>query len=120
MEDLLSYNEGLPSRFPSQFTFADYSDDELLAILKVGEVPTLAGCYPVYQDAGMVPQWSVAILHGEPLVSLCMFGCLQGIIDNEKPRLTLEDDKYARIAARRLGRQRGTVGFGNARAVDAT
>jgi hypothetical protein len=36
MEDLLSYNEGLPSRFPSQFTFDDYKDDELLAILKVG------------------------------------------------------------------------------------
>jgi hypothetical protein len=36
MEDLLSYNEGLPSRFPSQFTFDDYQDDELLAIFQVG------------------------------------------------------------------------------------
>jgi len=33
------------------------------------------------------------------------------------PRFKLEDPKHLRIAARRLGRQRGTVGFGNARAV---
>jgi hypothetical protein len=33
------------------------------------------------------------------------------------PRFQLQDEKYARIACRRLGRLRGTVGFGNARAV---
>jgi hypothetical protein len=42
---------------------------------------------------------------------------LQGVIDSSKPRFVLEDERYARIAARRLGRQRGTPGFGNARAV---
>ncbi len=33
------------------------------------------------------------------------------------PRFSLQDEKHLRIAARRLGRQRGTTGFGNARAV---
>lgn len=34
-----------------------------------------------------------------------------------EPRYSFEDDKHARIASRRLGRQRNTAGFGNARAV---
>ncbi|KAJ9508188.1 hypothetical protein QJQ45_021542, partial [Haematococcus lacustris] len=43
---------------------------------------------------------------------------LLGIIAVGKPQpFELQDEKHARIAARRLGRQRGTVGFGNARAV---
>jgi hypothetical protein len=42
---------------------------------------------------------------------------LQGVIDSSKPRFVLEDERFARIAARRLGRQRGSPGFGNARAV---
>ncbi|GFH25752.1 NFX1-type zinc finger-containing protein 1 [Haematococcus lacustris] len=43
---------------------------------------------------------------------------LLDIIAEGKPQpFKLQDEKYARIAARRLGRQRGTVGFGNARAV---
>jgi hypothetical protein len=32
-------------------------------------------------------------------------------------RFQLQDEKYARISCRRLGRLRGSVGFGNARAV---
>ena len=33
MEAILSYNEGLPSRFPYQFVFADHSDETLTEIL---------------------------------------------------------------------------------------
>ena len=73
MDDLMAHNEGLPSRFPYHFNFEDYSDSELLTILK-------------------------------------------GII-KEKPKFTVSDEKFVRIAVKRLGRQRGTVGFGNARAV---
>ena len=35
----------------------------------------------------------------------------------DKPLYRLADDKHGAIATARLGRQRGTVGFGNARAV---
>ncbi|GFH21452.1 NFX1-type zinc finger-containing protein 1, partial [Haematococcus lacustris] len=43
---------------------------------------------------------------------------LLDIIAEGKPQpFKMQDEKHARIAARRLGRQRGTVGFGNARAV---
>eukprot|EP00884_Botryococcus_braunii_P010997 jgi/Botrbrau1/1989/Bobra.0052s0031.1 len=38
-------------------------------------------------------------------------------IDGDKLRFKVEDEKYARIAMRRLGRMRGRAGFGNARAV---
>lgn len=74
MEQLIEYNEGLPGRFPRLFTFADYSDDELYAIL-------------------------------------------EGIVAADKPVFKIRDKKFARIASRRLGRMRGMVGFGNARAV---
>lgn len=45
---------------------------------------------------------------------LCVI--LNGIIAADTPTFRLQDAKHARIAARRLGRMRGTVGFGNARA----
>jgi SpoVK/Ycf46/Vps4 family AAA+-type ATPase len=73
MEELIAYNEGLPSRFPRVFNFVDYNEAELLEILK-------------------------------------------GIVDSAKPRFTVADPKFLRIAARRLAAMRGTPGFGNARA----
>ena len=35
MESLFSHNPGLPSRFPTDMKFADYTDDELLSILEL-------------------------------------------------------------------------------------
>ncbi len=58
MEELLAYNEGLPSRFPHVFKFPDYSDEELLEIF-------------------------------------------QGILAADKTGFKLQDEKHARIAARR-------------------
>lgn len=31
-ENIMQFNEGLPSRFPLVFTFPDYTDDQLLSI----------------------------------------------------------------------------------------
>jgi Cdc6-like AAA superfamily ATPase len=74
MEKLFEFNDGFPSRIPpkSCFVFEDFTDDQLLNILK-----------------GMLT----------------------------KENLIVGDEKAVRIAARRLGRQRGQRGFGNARAV---
>eukprot|EP00775_Hariotina_reticulata_P004272 gene4272-4525_t len=77
MEDqIMSFNEGLPSRFPLLFKFPDYTDQQLHDIF-VGQ------------------------------------------LQSGKPVFTLDEAKYARIAAKHLGRQRdsGAPGFGNARAV---
>lgn len=73
---VLAYNPGLPSRFPHQFTFADFADDDLAAILR-------------------------DMVEKQLKLKLC-------------PR---DGDKHVRIAARRLGMQCGTEGFGNAHAV---
>ncbi|KAG2452041.1 hypothetical protein HYH02_003079 [Chlamydomonas schloesseri] len=80
MEELMAYNEGLPSRFVQEFTFADYSDEEL---------------FTIFND----------LIANDPAVP------------DPAKRFKVADVKHLRIAARRLGRQRGMTGFGNARAV---
>ncbi|KAK7025285.1 P-loop containing nucleoside triphosphate hydrolase protein [Favolaschia claudopus] len=78
MESFFEHNPGLRSRVPHQFTFADYSDPELLAMLE------------------------------------------QLIWEKYSGNMKVEDGTnglYARIAVRRLGRGRGSPGFGNARAL---
>eukprot|EP00798_Chlamydomonas_sp_ICE-L_P024108 gene24108-9683_t len=42
---------------------------------------------------------------------------LQGVVSSNEPHFKLQDKHHGVILARRLGRQRGQVGFGNARAV---
>ena len=74
MDELMSHNEGLYSRFPHHFKFEDYSDVELMDILKY-------------------------------------------VIDTSEGNFKLQNEKHGRIAVRRLGNQRGSKGFGNARAV---
>ena len=63
-----------------EFTFADYSDEELFTIFK-------------------------DLIDNDPSMP------------DPAKRFKVADVKHLRIAARRLGRQRGTTGFGNARAV---
>lgn len=79
MEAFFAHNPGLPSRFPTQIKFADYTDKELLKIL-------------VYNIEKM---WARAMVVEDGLEGL-----------------------YSRIVARRIGRGRGTEGFGNARAIE--
>ena len=44
MEELMSFNEGLHSRFPVLFNFPDYSDQELHTILIGGWAKAGRGC----------------------------------------------------------------------------
>lgn len=78
MEKFFERNPGLHSRLPYQLQFSDYSDAELLHMLK------------------------------------------KLIEKKYKEKMKVEngiDGLYTRIAVRRLGRTRGKVGFGNARAL---
>lgn len=43
-ENIMQFNEGLPSRFPLEFTFPDYTDDQLLSIF----MGMLQGTKPVF------------------------------------------------------------------------
>ena len=76
IEDNVLAHGGLASRFPRRFKLPDFSDDELVELLKRE---------------------------------------FQSI----KPKYHVTDEKYLRIAARRVGKGRGSTGFGNARAIQA-
>ncbi|KAJ3507974.1 hypothetical protein NLJ89_g6011 [Agrocybe chaxingu] len=76
MEKFFEHNQGLKSRVPLKLHFADYKDEELMAIFQSILTKTFLGRMKV--DDGF-----------------------QG--------------RYARIMIRRLGRRRGSPGFGNAR-----
>jgi hypothetical protein len=89
MDKLFEYNEGLPSRFPETLSFPDYSDAQLLAIL-CGLMRSKKS------SSGAVLRFAAAAAGG-------------GSGD--------ADDRWAKVAVARLGRLRGTRGFGNARAV---
>ncbi|KAJ2902248.1 stage V sporulation protein K [Zalerion maritima] len=79
MESFFAHNPGIPSRFPVEMKFSDYTDDELLRIME-----------------------------------LKIRSKFQGRMKSDDGPRGL----YFRIASRRLGRGRGTEGFGNARAVE--
>lgn len=81
MEKFFAHNPGLPSRFPHEFVFEDYTEPELRLILQ----------YQINQK-------------------------FQGRMKAEQGMGGL----YCRIVARRISRQRGHEGFGNARAVENT
>jgi SpoVK/Ycf46/Vps4 family AAA+-type ATPase len=89
MEDFFAHNPGLPSRFPHELQFRDYSDAELLQIL----------AHKIKKK----------------------YGSVAGTAGQQQSAMKIEDGPaglYARIVARRVGRGRGRVGFGNARAVE--
>jgi len=79
MESFFAHNPGLPSRFPIDMKFADYTDEELLRILELK-------INNRYNDLMQVEDG------------------LRGL--------------YCRIVASRIGRGRGSEGFGNARSVE--
>lgn len=79
MEKFFEHNLGFDSRMPHRLTFADYSDQELLAMLNVMTDRKYDG---------------------------------RAVIEGGGYGL------YARILTRRLGRRRGTEGYGNARALE--
>ena len=59
-------------------------------------------------------RYSLADYTDDELIEL-----LQRELTTTKPSFHVSDDKYVRIAARRLGKGRGDIGFGNARAVQS-
>lgn len=79
MEKFFAHNPGLPSRFPHEFVFEDYTEAELRLILR----------YQINKK-------------------------FQGRMKAEQGMSGL----YCRIVARRISRQRGHEGFGNARTVE--
>ncbi|KAL4912229.1 P-loop containing nucleoside triphosphate hydrolase protein [Aspergillus aurantiobrunneus] len=79
MEKFFAHNPGLPSRFPHEFVFEDYDEQELRRILEFQINKKFSGRMKVAGGMGGL---------------------------------------YSRIVARRISKQRGHEGFGNARAVE--
>ena len=79
MEKFFEHNLGFDSRMPHRLTFADYSDQELLAMLK-------AMINRKYDGRAIVEDGGYGL--------------------------------YTRILTKRLGKRRGTEGYGNARALE--
>jgi Cdc6-like AAA superfamily ATPase len=94
MDKLFEYNEGLPSRFPETLSFPDYTDEQLLAIL----CSLMASKKSSTGNSGNSSSSSSS--------SLRFAAAVDG-----------GDDRWAKVAVARIGRLRGTRGFGNARAV---
>jgi hypothetical protein len=91
MDKLFELNEGLPSRFEETLTFPDYTDEQLLAML----------CGLMASKKGTTSSSSTSASS----TSLRFATAVDG------------DDRWAKVAIARIGRLRGTRGFGNARAV---
>jgi hypothetical protein len=61
MEELLSSNEGLASRFPRTLTFSDYSDEDLTAILTNLLESSQVGGRPGCQGSPLCPSSSSSL-----------------------------------------------------------
>ncbi|CAN0298439.1 unnamed protein product, partial [Hapterophycus canaliculatus] len=94
METLFEFNEGLPSRFPKTLRFEDYSDALLLDIFK----------------GLMAKKKGLGTLHFAPLPA-------EDSGESGHQDQDGDEEKWAKVAIARLGRRRGSRGFGNARAV---
>jgi Cdc6-like AAA superfamily ATPase len=94
MDKLFEYNEGLPSRFPETLSFPDYSDEQLLAILRS------------LMASKKSSTSSSSSTSGTNNSGILKFAAA-----------TDGGDRWAKVAVARIGRLRGTRGFGNARAV---
>lgn len=92
METLFEFNEGLPSRFPKTLRFEDYSDDLLLDIFK-GLMAKKKGLGTIHFAPPAVDE--------------------SGETEDEDQ----DEERWVKVAIARLGRRRGSRGFGNARAV---
>lgn len=123
MEELMSHNEGLPSRFVQVLGGAG---DRTETPLVIGF--TFPATLPhVSPKPSPTPSFPTPLLSPLPLSQLFTFTdysdtelctIFTDLVNNDKePRFKIAVPRYLRIATRRLGAQRGMTGFGNARAV---
>lgn len=135
-----------PPCMVQEFKFPDYSDDELYAIyqwVSCGEgdgaglgdrwtcgalvscLSPLSSCMAAagrHAPHGVMGLESYVFTAAHPAGAWLVRTCAppphcRGYVRDDKASFVVQDERHLRIAARRLGRQRGTVGFGNARAV---